>query len=210
MSDNSETKYYVSNQLGLIILTGMEEVIGQIGVNAMLNQADLTPLINNYPQNNQDRQIKFEDLSAMLQALEEIYGARGGRGLALRAGRACFKHVLREYGPVMGFTDLAFRLLPLEEKLRTGIDIFAEMFIGHSDEKVEVDEDDDCFYWKIVRCPICWGRHTDAPVCHLSVGFLQEALYWISGGKFFNVEETECVAMGSPACHIVIEKKSID
>ena len=34
------------------------------------------------------------------------------------------------------------------------------------------------------------------PVCHLAVGLLQEALYWVSGGKVFNVEEKTCIAAG--------------
>jgi len=35
---------------------------------------------------------------------------------------------------------------------------------------------------------------------------LQEALYWLSGGKVFNVEETACIAKGDPACTIVIDR----
>jgi hypothetical protein len=35
---------------------------------------------------------------------------------------------------------------------------------------------------------------------------LQEALYWVSGGKVFNVEETACIAHGGAACTVVIDK----
>ena len=63
--------------------------------------------------------------------------------------------------------------------------------------------------WFIERCPVCWQRKTDHPSCNLAVGILQEALYWISGGKHFNVEETECIAQGAPACKIVIDKASL-
>lgn len=45
-----------------------------------------------------------------------------------------------------------------------------------------------------------------APSCHLAVGILQEALYWISSGKYFNVEETTCIAQGDSACTIEISK----
>jgi predicted hydrocarbon binding protein len=111
---------------------------------------------------------------------------------------------------VLGFTDLAFRLLPLDEKMRKGGEFFAEIFNRFTDQRVEIDEDSENFYWKIVRCPVCWQRTADVPVCHLAVGLLQEALYWVSSGKLFNVEEIACVAKGDPACLIVIEKKSID
>lgn len=202
--------YYYPNKLGRIILISMEEIIGRNGVNAILNQANLRFLINNYPPNDLEPGFSFEQVSQMQVALEEIYGTRGGRGLALRAGRACFKHGLREFGPLMGFTDLAFRLLPLEEKLRTGAGIFADIFNRFSDQRVVVEETPEKFVWKIERCPVCWKRHADAPVCHLAVGLLQEALYWVSGGKFYNVEETECVARGDPFCQILIEKQALD
>jgi predicted hydrocarbon binding protein len=40
----------------------------------------------------------------------------------------------------------------------------------------------------------------------MAVGLLQESLYWMSGGKFFSVEETRCIACGDSECNIVIEK----
>jgi predicted hydrocarbon binding protein len=70
---------------------------------------------------------------------------------------------------------------------------------------VRVEEKDNQIFWHIERCPLCWGRTTDEPVCHLAVGLLQESLYWLSGGKLFNVEETACIAKGDAACTIVID-----
>ena len=49
-----------------------------------------------------------------------MYGPRGGRGLALRAGRACFKYGLKEFGPVLGIADLTFRLLPFKYETQSG------------------------------------------------------------------------------------------
>ena len=40
----------------------------------------------------------------------------------------------------------------------------------------------------------------------MAVGLLQEGLYWVSGGKYFNVEETDCIAKGDLACTIMIDK----
>jgi predicted hydrocarbon binding protein len=139
-----------------------------------------------------------------------MYGPRGGRGLALRAGRACFKYGLKEFGPVLGIADLAFRLLPLHMKLKVGADVFCETFNKFSDQVVRLGEIEDRFLWEIVRCPVCWGRHTEGPCCYLAVGILQEALYWVSGGKNFEVYETTCVAQGDEVCTIVIEKKPLD
>jgi predicted hydrocarbon binding protein len=53
---------------------------------------------------------------------------------------------------------------------------------------------------------VCWGRRAEAPCCHLAVGLLQEALFWVSGGKYFEVEEKKCVACGDSACTIVLDR----
>jgi V4R domain len=203
-------EYFYPNKMGRIILQAMEEVIGHIGVNAVLNLANLNYRINHYPPNDLEKGFNFFELSKIQEALEGLYGPRGGRGLALRTGRACFKYGLREFGPSLGATDMAFRLLPFDPKLRTGADIFAEAFNKYSDQRVRVEEQANRFLWHIDRCPICWKRHTEMPVCHLAVGILQESLYWASGGKVYNVEETKCIAMGDPTCTIVIDKKPLD
>lgn len=202
--------YYYPNKMVRIILLAMEEVMGRNGVNAVLNLAQLTHLVNNFPPNNFDRQVTFSDLGALMHALDEMYGPRGGRGLGLRAGRACFKYGLKEFGPVLGIADLAFRLLPLHMKLKVGADLFAETFNKFSDQVVRLGEVEETFTWEILRCPLCWHRRSETPCCSLAVGLLQEALYWVSGGKNFEVYETTCVACGDETCTIVINKKPLD
>jgi predicted hydrocarbon binding protein len=206
----AQTEYFYPNKMVRIILLAMEEVMGRNGVNAVLNLAQLKNLVNNFPPNNFDRHVTFVELGRLMASLDQMYGPRGGRGLALRAGRACFKYGLKEFGPVLGIADLAFRLLPLHMKLKVGTDVFCETFNKFSDQVVHVGEIEDRFLWEIVRCPVCWGRHTESPCCYLAVGILQEALYWVSGGKNFEVYETTCVAQGDKVCTIVIEKKPLD
>ncbi len=180
----------------------------ETGLTPVLNHTQLYRWINNYPPNNLDLSFPFDDLSLIQVGLEEIYGPRGGQGLALRIGQASFKYGLREFGPMLGITDMAFRLLPLPTKLSQGADIFAETFNKFTDQRVRIEDTEDKILWHIERCPVCWQRETNKPSCNLAVGILQEALYWISGGKFFNVVETACIAQGDPACTIVIEKLS--
>ncbi|RMF36211.1 MAG: 4-vinyl reductase [Chloroflexi bacterium] len=202
--------YYYPNKMGRIILLAMEEVMGRNGVNAVLNLARLQHRVNNYPPNNFDLQFSFEEIGAIQQALDEMYGPRGGRGLALRAGRACFKYGIKEFGPVLGIADLAFRLLPLGMKLKVGFEVFAETFNKFTDQVVRLDEDEEHFFWIIERCPVCWGRQTSYPACFLAVGILQESLYWVSGGKNFYVEEVSCIARGDETCTIFIDKQPLD
>jgi predicted hydrocarbon binding protein len=200
------TNFNYPNRMGRIVLMSLEEIIGRNGVSAVLNRADLKDYIGNYPPHNQELNFPFKHVSSILSALEALYGPHGGRGIALRGGRSCFQYGLREFGPLFGLTDLTFRLLPLQTKLKVGSNSFAEIFNRYSDQRVVVEHEVKQMQWKITRCPMCWERHTDAPACHLAVGVLQEALYWVSGGKFFNVEETHCIGLGDDSCTIVVDK----
>lgn len=202
-------QYFYPNKMGRIVLTAMEEIMGRHGVNAILNFAQLENIVNSYPPNNLELGFPFTDFSKIQQALEEIYGVRGGRGLAMRAGRETWKLALKEFVPVLGIGDLAIRTLPLGIKLKIGLDVFAQTFNKFSDQRVRLGEDHRGYLWIIERCPICWGRSSAQPCCHLAVGLLEQALDWVSKGRRFRVEETSCVAAGDDVCLITISKKPI-
>jgi len=202
--------FFYPNKMGRIILLSVEEVMGRNGVNAVLNLAGLGHLIDNYPPNNFATQFSFQAFGSIMQALDDMYGPRGGRALAMRAGRATFKYGLKEFGPVLGIADLAFRLFPLHMKLKIGADVFAETFNKFSDQRVRIVENNTDLLWTIDRCPVCWGRTSKEPCCHLAVGLLQESLFWVSGGKNFAVEERECIARGDTSCVIVIDKQPLE
>lgn len=201
--------FFYPNQMGRIILLSMEEVMGRNGVHAVLKLASLHSLLDNYPEENAERAFPFSQVSKLTETLEQLYGPHGGRGLALRIGRACFNYGVRQYGTQIGITEMAFRLLPLPAKISAGARAFAELFNKFTDQKVRVEEDDDRLLWHIEHCPLCWERHAQEPVCHLAVGLLQEALYWLSGGKVFTVEEKTCIAAGDETCTIVVDQTPI-
>ncbi len=201
---------FYPNKMVRIVLLALEEVIGRNGVNAALNLANLRHLVNNYPPNNFDRQVTFAELGALMRALDDLYGPRGGRGIALRTGRAAFKYGIKEFGPILGIADLAFRLLPLTMKLKVGAEIFAEAFNRFSDQRVQLVDEEHRVIWQNLTCPVCAGRASDTPCCHLAVGILQEALYWVSGGKHFDVIQTACHATGDETCTFIFDKKPMD
>ena len=203
---SGKQNYFYPNRMGRVVLLAMEEILGHAGGNAVLNLADLPEYINDYPLYDQDLKYPFMHISHLQAGLESEYGPRAGHGLALRVGRACLKYGLREFGSELGLTDLAFRLLPLQTKLKTGTEAFAALFNNHTDQKVRLETDEKYIYWHIERCPLCWERQAEGPCCHLAVGLLQEALFWISGGKYFEVEEKKCIACGDSTCTILIDR----
>ena len=198
------------NKFARIYLEAMEEIMGKNGLNAILNLAGLQDYIGNYPPDNLEKAYDFAYFTALQVALEEMYGPRGGRGLALRAGRATFAEGLKNFGALAGAADLAFVVLPLQSKLRIGLPAFAKIFSQLSDQHSTVEEKDAEFIWTIHKCPVCWGRtNADKPVCYIATGLLQEALKWVSGGNEFRVNESKCVAVGDAVCEFVIQKEPI-
>jgi predicted hydrocarbon binding protein len=205
-----KSEYNYANKIALLSLKALEEVMGKNGLNAILNLAHLPHIIDHYPPDNLEREFNFADFSALNLALEEMYGPRGGRGLALRAGRAAFADALRHFGALAGASDLAFRVLPLQMKMRIGIPAMARIFSEISDQLSTVEEREHDFVYTIHRCPVCWGRSgSDKPVCFIAVGLLQEGLKWLSGGEEFRVNESKCFAMGDMICEFIIQKTPI-
>jgi len=200
---------FYPNKIARLALGALEEVMGKNGLNAILNLANLQYLIDNYPPDNLERQFDFSDFSSLNGALEEMYGPRGGRGLALRAGRAVFNEGLRNFGALAGAGDLAFKVLPLPVKLKIGLPAMAKIFTTTSDQLSTVEEKDNHFIYTIHRCPVCYGRKADKPCCQIATGVIQAGLHWVSGGKEFKVYETACVANGAPTCEFIIYKEPV-
>ncbi len=110
MEQIPKSGYYYANKIVRLSLKAFEEVMGKNGLNAILNLAHLPQLIDNPPPDNLERAIRLRRFCSINWALEEMYGPRGGRGLALRAGRAAFADALRNFGALAGVGDLAFKV----------------------------------------------------------------------------------------------------
>mgnify|MGYP005836731441 CR=1 FL=1 len=207
---SNPSPYFLSNRLGRIIMLSAEESFGRTALKAILNLAGMPYLINNYPPNNLDRRFNFDELSQLLRALETMYGPSGSRSLSLRMGQAVFRNGLKELGTALGTADLAFRLLPLSLKLRLGLESITTVLNEYSDAEASLEETVEEFILTTARCAICWQRQAARPIGFMMVGTLQEGLYWVSGGRSYDVEETSCIATGQPVCHYRIIKRALN
>jgi predicted hydrocarbon binding protein len=203
-------KLFYPNKWARIVLTSAEEVMGTQGVNALLNMAHMKELIGNYPPDNMKKQFDFNQMGKLQQGIWDMYGNRGARVFAVRAGEQSFKDGLTQFKAVAQAADVAMRVGSLEAKAKLGLEFFSRFFNSVSDQKVVVSEDDKHWIWTITTCPVCWGRETDEPCCHLAVGVLQAAFAWVSQGKKFRILETECKAKGDENCVIMIEKIPVE
>ncbi len=205
----SPSGYFLANRLGRVLLESLEETIGRNGLNALLNLTGWGAYIENPPPNDLALGFDLATASNLNRAMEVIYGPRGARGLALRSGRAMYDRVAAVFDVPTGFNELAFRLLPLQTRLKIGIPALARLLTQHSDQTHRVADHGAYYDYSIDRCAVCWGREAKSPLCHLNAGLLQEALSAFGKGQEFQVVQTECRAVGAPACVFRITKEPI-
>lgn len=190
-------------------MDAIEEVMGKSSLNAVLSLADLDYYIHHEIEDNLRKDFDFSGLAGICQALEEVYGTRGGRGMALRIGRAAFAHGIKNFGALAGVRDPAFTALPLEERSELGLKALAAIFTNFSDQTSTVRDQYDSYLFETPYSPMAWGRTADRPICHALVGIIQESLRWASDGYEFHVQEIACRATGSDACVFQINKQPI-
>lgn len=202
----SDSKLYYPNRWGRLVLTSAEEIVGGKGMAALLNMAKIPEYIGNYPSNNMEPEFSFEQVSQLQQAIWDMYGPRGARVFATRAGEQTFNDGLAHFGQLARTAQAAMRIGSLEMKIKIGLGFFARWFNQVSDQVVSVTETQTHWNWVIERCPMCWKRESERPICHLAIGVLRGALAWVSGGKRYRLAEIECKAVGATNCIIQIDK----
>lgn len=203
-------EFFCSSWLGRTLMDGVEEVIGRTGVYAVVNLASTSGMEQRLVASQRPKKSAYRDLMMVQLALEDMYGLRGGCGIMLRAGRACFKHILHQYGIPMGIVDLNYRLLPVQNRLKNGLAALAKQYSTLAETNVRLEDQENRWLWVETDCPFCWEREVDESLCSFTIGLLQEYLTWASAGRVYSVWEVECLAMGKPACLIQIDKQPLD
>lgn len=208
--NSAPSGFYISNRMGRILHQATHETIG---LNALRSVPDFMQLAlpsDSLPPSDTQRAFPFETVSQLHSALENVYGPQSAHGLALLIGRACFKYGMRQLSAPLGFDETSFRLLPHARKLQAATRAFTHLLQAESDVQISVEEHADKLLCRIEHCPLCHGRKSDAPSCHLVVGLLQESLGWLSGGKMFNINETHCIALGDSTCTFEVDLNPIN
>jgi predicted hydrocarbon binding protein len=200
---------YYPNRFARLFLLAMEDVMGNRGLSAILSMAGLEAYMDNPPPDTLARQFDFAHMAALNESLERMYGARGGRGIALRIGRATFSMGLKDFGAMAGMATPAFQALSLEKRADIGVHALAAIFTNFTDQTTSVQMSPDAYQLIVETSPMAWGRTADRPVCHALSGIIQEGMRWSSRSYEFHVQETACRATGSQQCIFRINKNPI-
>jgi len=203
-------QFFYPNIWGRSILTSANDILGENGINALLNLVGLSEYIGQLPSDDIKKAFPFSHVASLQQGLYDMYGSKGARVFAIRGGEETFQHSLSKYDKVQKAAQAAMSLGSTEVRVKAGLMFFSKFFNTVSDQVVSITEDDNNWYWVIEHCPMCWERTADEPVCHLGVGVLNAASQWATGGKKFRIAETSCKAMGDENCVYTISKQFVD
>lgn len=205
-----ENDLRISERMTRIVLRGMQEIIGGAGMLAVADRIKNSQWAEGALPGQRLEGLRFIDVSSLQQAFEELYGGQGARGAALRSGRSSFIYFLKEFSEETGFNQLDFRLTPMRKRVLRGLESMALILSREIGQPIQVQASEIAWTWQIDLCPECWNRQSLTAACHFTVGLLQEFLGWLSGGKFYLVEEIACRAKGEPVCLIRIDQKPLD
>lgn len=192
--------YFYPNRFARALFDAMDDVMGQHGLSTLLGEAQLPQYVGAPPGTDLERAFDFAAIAALSQALEVIYGVRGGRGMALRIGQAAFAKGLVGFGVMRAASDPSFRALPRDTQVEYGLKALAKLFSSFSDQRCHVEKDGDVWHFVTDNSPYAWGRTAQKPVCHMMSGMILEALRWVTNGYEFYVREVACRATGSAQC----------
>ena len=202
----SATLYWPSN-VGRILLLALRDVIDEPNLHAVLDSAGRQRRADQPPLHGSDPLLSSQDVSAIMRALEDVYGATEATGVAKRLGRAGFRRALAEFGALFGLADLDRRLLPLRIKLGAALDVLTSVLNDTAGQQVRIDAQADRFICIVERCPLCLQQHTDAPCCYAALGLLEEMVSWVGGSARYRVQETACIGAGAATCRFVIDAR---
>jgi hypothetical protein len=181
-----------------VLLEGFKEIVGPHSARELFSRSCRS-----------SAESTATSLDELQRLLVDQFGPLGGCGVALRSGRAAFRHGLRKWGTDAGITSIDYRLLPLNRRIFTGLERLAAILTERCGLQVSTSQDEQHWYWRVDPY-LNTGLQPTCPACYMVIGVLQEFMAWAAGGRSYPVREVSCHCTGADACLFQIEKKALD
>lgn len=203
--------YHVPNRIARYMIVTLQDLMGENGLNAVLKQSGLPSFNEICPPDTMDNAFDFALYSGICAAVANTYGPRGARVFLIRAGKAGFRNGIQSFIDNYGAgLEIGGRIVPLSIKLPLFLKWIAKNYTETSDRIVEVKDGGDHYIYINKRCPVCYGRSSTTPDCHITLGFLQEATAFISNGSQFQIRQVTSIAAGDQSCDFIVPKKPLE
>ncbi|MBZ0278625.1 MAG: 4-vinyl reductase [Anaerolineae bacterium] len=190
-----------------------KEVVGDQGMNVVLREAGLERFIGNYPGGELvvSGDVTFGDYTRLSSGLLTFFN-RPGKSMVMRIGRESAKKAIDHQSGVFNLaTVLAAKLLPSATQVKMGLSAMLAGFKVISEKagqeyKATIEDRGDKWAYIVETCHLCAGKHADSHICWMYEALIEEACRQVFG-KFYDVVEVECRAMGAPACVFEVPKQ---
>jgi predicted hydrocarbon binding protein len=188
----------LSNRLIKLFVSAAHEETGADKLPLVLERANLSPVLVQSESVSRLSGYEAAETYAILQRALRLYYGRGARGLLLRIGRNMWGRLVAE----ANFREKAeleiLRRLPVPARRKRTLEFVAEQFhTGGGSATVHL-LDTDLLFVDHSGAATC-GQESTEPICFVTHGILEAALYWATG-QDADVEEISCKAMGAEAC----------
>jgi predicted hydrocarbon binding protein len=188
-------------------LLAINQVLGDKGAMDIFHAAKLENFSTALMSDNMGKTYNGYEYARILKTIETTYGERGPRILR-RIGKESFHIVLREQPGSMSTGKQVFNLWSANQRSQFMLEAIVEtqqkIYPSH---EIWMEEKNGELAYIEQNCLVCYGRNSLHPVCHLTTGFIREAIHWASGVEF-EVRETSCTAMGEAYCRFAIIKSA--
>lgn len=142
-----------------------------------------------------------ETYARIQQAMRFYYG-RGARGTLIRIGRLLWPRLLETASLAEKAQSQIARTLPPSMRMKPALELLAR-FLRENPEAVTVHTLDLDLLLVDRAGAVTVEQQEVTPICYVTVGLLQEALFWASGREH-DVEERACRAAGAAQCEFKV------
>ncbi len=198
-----KTDQIYSNRVTTCVLEGVREIIGPEELANAVAKSDMDQLMS-----PEETTLRLSAIRALHSIFLNRFGSLPVQGIARQSGRSFFNYFLKFYGKEAGFEELEFRLLPPRQRILAGLKSLAQVVGRECHCPVDVSEQESKWVWKMNYLPGIEKGGKDQ--CQFTQGVLQGYLTWISGGKYYPVEECNEAIEGQTAFVIEIAQQPID
>ena len=166
------------------------------------------PRIDKFPDKTDDVNLNLF-IETSQQLLIQQYGALSVQGMMIRTGRSSFEYLLNNTEVFSELTDLNFRLLSRPKKIWQGLRYLVDKITLETGLNFILDQDEDNWLLKIEKDSSSHNELTKS-LYNFLIGFLQEFMYWSSGGRTHNIYRSNGDTQAEYINSLIIDKKTID
>lgn len=179
----------------------LELLIAELGQEALVSILEKASLPAEYADlqavSRYNAVIAAETYAHIQQALRFYFG-RGARGTLTRIGRLLWPRLLETASLAEKTQAQLVRTLPVSMRPKLALELLAR-FMRERPEGVTVHTLDLDLLLVDHAAPVTVAQNEVIPICYITTGLIQEALFWATGSEH-DVEERACRATGAEKC----------